>query len=309
MKVLFLGTPQFAIKPLQALLSHHDVVGVVCQADKKGNRNKLTQCAVKKFAISNNINVYDFDNINEHEKLLTELNADIFVTCAYGQFINRKIIAIPPHGIINIHGSLLPKYRGAAPVQWAIINGDKYSGVTLMRTVLQMDAGDTLISKRIEIDDTINAKELFEEMSQLSSQLIIDGLRLIENGNAIFSKQDELSATKCNKLTLTNTTIDWSQSAQNIHNLVRGCNDNPVATTYLNGVPVKIWQTQVEQSNGININYGTIISCDKKGIIVNCGIGSIKLLSLQFSGGNQLSYTDIVNGRKLIIGLRFTNDN
>lgn len=303
-----MGTPKFAISPLQALMKHHDVVAVVCQADKPGNRNRLTQCAVKEFALINNLIVFDYTNINEHTEQLKSLNADIFVTCAYGQFLSQKIIDIAKYGIINIHGSLLPKYRGAAPVQWALINGEEYTGVTLMQTVLRMDAGDILISKKIKIKDQTNAKQLFAELSELSSQLIIEGLELIDSGKASFTKQDEAQATKCSKLTLANTTINWKDSAVNIHNLVCGCNDNPVATAYLNGQPVKIWQTQIENINGSNNDCGKIVNCDKNGIIVNCGIGQIRILQLQFSGGKQLNYLDVVNGRKLIANMRFDCD-
>ena len=193
MRVVFLGTPDFAVKALENLIaSKHDVVAVVTQPDKpKGRSGKPVFSPVKEVAVNNSIPVLQYVKIRaEGVGALKALNADIFVTCAYGQILSQEIIDIPPYGIINIHASLLPKYRGAAPIQWSIINGDEYTGVTIMRTEIGIDTGDMLLQKSLKIGKTETAGELFDRLSELGADMIVEALNVIEDGKAEFVPQN-----------------------------------------------------------------------------------------------------------------------
>ncbi|MEG2015095.1 MAG: methionyl-tRNA formyltransferase, partial [Clostridia bacterium] len=203
MKILFLGTPSFGVPALkEILMSRHEVLGVVCQPDKVGNHNKVTICDVKRFAIENNIKVYQFDRISRDGlETVQNIAPDLILTAAFGQILSQKVLDIPKFGVINIHGSILPKLRGAAPIQRAIIDGNTTTGITIMKTVYAVDAGDVLAQETIEIGENETSGELFMRMSQLASKMIVPCLDAIENGTAVFTPQKAEDATFCSKIT------------------------------------------------------------------------------------------------------------
>ena len=301
MKVVFLGTPDFAVGALDKINEVYDVVAVVTQPDKpKGRSGKPTFSAVKEEALKLNIPVYQFVKIRkEGVEPLKALNADVFVTCAYGQILSQEIIDIPKYGIINIHASLLPKYRGAAPIQWSIINGDEYTGVTIMRTDAGVDTGDILLSEKIKIGERETAGELFDRLSSLGAELIVKALKLIESGCAVFVKQDEALATHVRMLTKEDGLIDWSKSPKQIFDLVRGTTPWPGAYTYYNGKILKIHAVEISQSGEVG-QAGEVLSSDKKdGIVVSAGGGAVRITELQIEGAKRMSAHDFLLGRTL----------
>ena len=232
MKVVFLGTPDFGVPALQKIMKYHTIVGCVCQPDKVGTRGKTEFCAVKKFAMQNGLPLFQFEKISrDGVEALRQLAPDIMVTAAYGQILSQEIIDIAPHGIINIHGSLLPKLRGAAPIQYAVLMGLKQTGITILNTVRKVDAGEIILQKTLDIAPYETCGELFDRMAQLGSDAVVEALRQIENGCAVYTPQDENQATFCSKITAEQEKIDWNQSRENIINLVRALNPTPIAWT------------------------------------------------------------------------------
>ena len=224
MKVVFFGTPDFAVEPLKKIISgRHEVIAVVTQPDRsKGRSGKPVFSPVKEVAVSFGIPVLQYEKIRkEGVEDLKKLSADIFVTCAYGQILSQEIIDIPPHGIINIHASLLPRYRGAAPIQWSILSGDEETGVTIMRTEAGVDTGDVILQKSVKIGSDETAGELFGKLSSLGADLINEALDLIAEGKAEYKKQDESLATHVRMLRKEDGLIDWSLPAKRIYDLVR----------------------------------------------------------------------------------------
>ncbi len=306
MKVVFLGTPDFAVNALNALInSSHEVIAIVTQPDKEvGRGRKIRFSPVKEVAIKNGIKVLQYKSIRkEGVAELKTLNADIFVTAAYGQILSQAIIDIPKNGILNIHGSLLPLYRGASPIQQAIIDGRKESGVTIMQTERGIDTGDILLVKKTPIEKNETAGELFDKISELGAKAIVEALDLIENGKAKFVKQDHLKATHCKMFTKADGFINWEDTAINIHNKVRGFNPWPSAFTYINGKTLKIWQSKVVEGLDItedNYKAGQIVKANKKdGLIVKCGKGYLQILVLQNEGSKRLNIKDYLNGNAL----------
>ena len=300
MKIVFLGTPDFAVKPLEAILnSKHEVVAVVTQPDKPvGRKAIITECAVKSFAKSMGVKTLSYNKIRvEGVNDLKALQPDIMVTCAYGQILSREILDIAPKGIINIHASLLPKYRGAAPIQWAVINGDEETGVTIMQTEEGVDTGDIISVKTTKISKTETAGELFDRLSILGAELIVETLDKLENGTATKTKQNEDLATHVKMLKKEDGLIDFTKSATEIVNLTRGLNPWPVAFTYLNGKTLKIYSCEEVEFSGI---AGEVLVCDvNNGIIVACGKNAIKINELQLEGGKKMTARDFTVGRKI----------
>lgn len=300
MRVVFFGTPDFAVKALEGLVAcRHQVVAVVTQTDKpKGRSGKPVFSPVKEVAIQHNLPVLQYSKIRtEGVEDLKSLNADIFVTCAYGQILSEEIINIPKHGIINIHASLLPKYRGAAPIQWSIINGDEYTGVTIMRTEIGVDTGDILLQKAIKIGENETAGELFDRLSVLGAELIIDALDVIESGKACYVAQNNDEATHVKMLSKEDGYIDWGKTPREIFNLVRGMNPWPCAYTKYCGKMIKIWACEPTDAN-TSAENGQILTSDlKNGITVACGGGVLKITDLQLEGAKRMSYRDFLLGR------------
>ncbi len=304
MKVIFLGTPDFGVPALESIIrSNHEVIAVVCQPDKTGSRGKVNYCAVKQCALQHGIPLYQFERISrDGVETLKQLRPDIMVTAAYGQILSQQVIDIPAHGIINIHGSLLPQYRGAAPIQYAVLKGDKTTGITILNTVLKVDAGEMILQESLEIGDDETSGQLFERMAQLGGKLIVRALDLIEQGKAVYTPQDESKVTFSQKITSDMEKIDWNMSAQEVHNLVRALNPSPVAWTSVEGKRVKIYATAVSDVHHTKPS-GTVLSCGKKNLTVACGNGTaLDILTLQCENSRCMDIVSYLCGRKISEG-------
>lgn len=303
MKIAFLGTPDFALPSLKMLFERGDDIVVFTQPDKPvGRKAVLTPPAVKKAAIEYGLKVYQFDKIRNAEGVaaLKAESPDLMVTAAFGQILSKENLEIPKYGCINVHGSLLPKYRGAAPIQWAVINGEKITGVTTMLTDIGLDTGDMLLKKETEIGENETAGELFDRLAEIGAELLKETIERLERGELKPVKQNEAEATKCGMIKKENGHIDFSRGVKVVHDLVRGMNPWPCAYAMLDGQMVKIWATRrsdAEQSRG---TAGLIIRADKEnGILVDCMDGVIEICELQFSGAKRMSARDAVLGHKI----------
>ena len=299
MKVVFLGTSNFSVSCLKALLaSKHEVLAVVCQPDKPSGRgNKLTAPPIKTFAQENNLKVYQFNKIRvDGVETLKSLKPDILAVAAYGQILSQEIldISLP----INVHGSLLPKYRGASPIQSALINGEEETGITIMKMVYEVDAGDIILQEKIKIMPDDNAETLFDKMGELGGKLLVKALDLIENGKAKYTPQNDLEATFTKMLTKESAEINFNDTAKNIVNKVRGYYKNPTAYFIHNGEKFKVFKA-VEQKNLTKLNNGHIISANSKdGLVIKCLNGAVEILELQAPNGKRMSAKAYLNGKK-----------
>ena len=303
MKLVFLGTPDFAVPSLERIIaSKHEILAVVTQPDKPvGRKNVLTPSPVKVCALKHGLKVLQYNKIRvEGVEDLKNLAPDIMVTCAFGQILSQEIIDIAPRGIINVHASLLPKYRGAAPIQYSIINGDTETGVTIMQTEAGIDTGDILSVEKTPIYPDETAGELFERLSELGAKLIVETLDKIEAGKITPVKQDETKATHVKMLTRETGKIDWAKSAKDIKNLVRGTNPWPAAHTFLNGKTMKIFAVNVLDGD-FDGQIGEVLRADKK-LVVKCGQGAVEILEIQAEGGKRMSATAFDAGRKILKG-------
>lgn len=303
MRVVFMGTPDFALYSLDALCrSEHKVVAVVTQPDRPGNRGAVVFSPVKKYALEHDIPVLQYEKIRkEGISDLKSLNADIFVTAAYGQILSREILDIPTHGIVNVHASLLPKYRGSSPIQWALIKGERETGVTIMQTAEGLDTGDILLQKSIEIAENDTAGTLFDKLGMLGAESLMEYLDSLEKGIKISPiKQDEKSASYYPMLKKTDGKIDWSLSAKEICNRVRGVTPWPGAYTHIGGKILKLFGVKPCTASGSKC--GDVLKADKSGIIIACGKGSVCIDELQLEGKRRMSCAEFVNGNKLSVG-------
>ena len=304
MKVIFLGTPSFAVRVLDKICaSKHEIVCVVCQPDKANGRgNKINFCPVKQRALELNLPIRQYDKINENVEELGEFKADIMVTCAYGQILKQDVLNLCPHGIINVHASLLPAYRGSSPVEWALINGEKEIGVTIMQTELGVDTGDMILQRSIVPTGEENAAEALDKLSALGADLIVEALDLIEEGKATFTKQDETKATKCRMFVKEDGKIDFSLPAEKVHNFIRGINPRPGAFFDCENGRIKVLRACVTDAEG-GEKGGEIVCADpKKGLIIRCGEGYIRLLVIQGENARPMASEEYLRGRKLTIG-------
>lgn len=307
MRIVFMGTPEFAVPSLEILVKNNrNVVMVVTQPDKpRGRGYRVSCCAVKECAQKYNIPVIQPEKIGSSEAVeqLRQLKPDLFVTCAFGQFLTRDVLNIPRLGTVNVHGSLLPKYRGAAPIQWAIINGEKKTGVTTMLTVLKMDAGDILLSKEININDDMTAGQLHDRMSILGAELLLDTIQRLEEGNITPIPQDEAEATYAPRIDRETGKINWDAPARAIHNLVRGTDPWPGAYSFLNGKRMRIWKTTVYDEEKISGEKpGTIIEVNKDGFIVQAGKGILNISEIQCDSGKRMKVEQYFCGYKVKSG-------
>ena len=306
MRLVFLGTPDFACPPLEAIInSKHEVLAVVTQPDKPvGRKAIITPCAVKVLAESKGLKTLSYNKIRvEGVSDLKALNPDIMVTCAYGQILSREILDIAKRGIINIHASLLPKYRGAAPIQWSIMNGDEVTGVTIMQTEEGVDTGDIIYAKELKINKTETAGELFDRLSLLGAEMIVKVLDDIEEGKVTFIKQDESKATKVAMIKKEDGKIDFSKSSESIVNLIRGLNPWPIAFTKYEGKTLKIFSSEVSEYKG---NAGEVLVSDiNNGLIIGTSDKSIKVNELQLEGGKRMLVKEFLLGRKIPVGYKF----
>ncbi len=299
MKIVFAGSPEYAVPALEALHEKFGVAAVITRPDKPVGRKKiLTPTAVKARALSLGIEVYDFDKIRAHAEEVKNIGADIMVTCAYGQLLTRDILDSFPQGVWNLHASLLPKFRGASPVQSSILAGETHTGVTVMKTELSLDTGDILLVKRCEIADK-NYSELSAALSALSARAAVEAVELIASGQTQLLLQDEAKATLCKKITKADGKIDFCNSPEDICRLIRAYNPEPVAFCNFNGSVLNI--LKAEPAEGVG-ETGAVICADKRGITVACGGGAIRIKELIPAGGKKMNASDFVNGRKIKAG-------
>lgn len=304
MKILFLGTPEFSAEILKRIPPKHTITAVVSQPDRaKDRKGNLLPTPLKKYAVENGIKVYQFERIKKSVDELKAIDADIFITAAYGQILSQEIIDLPRYGIVNVHTSLLPRYRGSSPIQSAILNGDKVTGVTIMQTDVGMDTGDIILSQSVTIGDK-TAGELTKELIEVGASLLAEALDEIEAGTAVKVKQDESGATKCKMIKDEDALINWLDSAENIYNKIRAFNPSPIAYSTLNGERIKIYRATLSDENG---EAGQVLKADKKGIVVGCGKGAINITSLQPSGKKVMDVAAFLNGKRLNRGEHFDN--
>lgn len=297
MKIVFLGTPDFAVESLQAVYdAGHEILAVVTQPDKERNRREVTFSPVKQRALDLGLKVLQFSKIREEgEEILRELAPDVMVTCAYGQIISQSILDIPKYGVINVHASLLPLFRGSSPIQWAILTGQKRTGVSIMRTALQVDSGDVLLQKSVDIGEDETAGELFDRLANLGAEALVEGLGLIESGRAVFTPQDHSKATHYPMLSKEDGHIDWNSNAQEILCKIRGMNPWPSAYCYLDGKIFKIWRAKVAQDE---LGIGEI-QIQGKSMKIGCGGGAIEALEVQLEGKRRMDTASFVAGVKI----------
>ena len=304
MKVVFMGTPDFAVPCLQAIIDEgHEVLAVVTQPDKpKGRGKKMSMPPVKELALKYDIKVYQPQRVKTDEfvNILKDINPDIMVVVAFGQILSKDILDIPKYGCINVHASLLPKYRGAAPINWVIINGEKTTGVTTMYMDVGLDTGDMILKKEmnIEIDET--AGELHDKMMYVGADVLKDTLKLIESKSAPREKQDDNESSYAPIMDKNLGNIDWSKKSEEIYNLIRGTNPWPSAYTKYNNETMKIWKSEILDKKS-NTNPGTILNVDKKGIEVATGDSVLLLKEIQMPGKRRMSVEDYIKGNDINI--------
>ena len=309
MRVIFMGTPDFAVGTLQALLqSEHEVVAVVTQPDKPKGRGKAMQFTpVKEVAAEAGIPVLQPKKVRE-EAVVEELRSyhpDVIVVVAFGQLIPKSILEMPKYGCVNVHASLLPKYRGAAPIQWAVIDGEEKSGVTTMQMDEGLDTGDMLLTEEVTLDPEETGGSLFDKLSQVGAQLLLKTLDALENAADTPQKQPAESTTAyAAMLNKKMGEIDWSQSAVQIERLVRGLNPWPSAYTHLAGKTVKIWKAAVRPSREQKKEPGSVILEDKKHFGIQTGDGVLEILELQLEGKKRMTADAFLRGYQLENGTK-----
>ncbi len=304
MNIVFMGTPDFDVPALEALYkSKHNIVGVFSQPDKPvGRKQVLTPPPVKAFAVQNGLSVYQPNSLKNDDsyELIKKLNPDIIIVAAYGKILPKNILDFPEYGCVNIHASLLPKYRGAAPIQWAVINGDKKTGITIMKMAEGLDTGDMILVDKTEIGENETSAELFDRLAEQGAVSLLKALDMLENGSVEFTSQDDALSTYAVKITKALSPIDWSKSASEVHNLVRGLQTWPCASTIIDGKEFKIHKTVLSLKNGNK--PGEIV--DNKGVLtVCCGDGCcVDVLEIQPQGKKKMDIKSFFAGNKLELG-------
>ena len=307
MRVVFMGTPDFAVPSLKALLDDEafEVAAVVTQPDKSRGRNKAaTYCPTKEFAIKSGLQVYCFDNIRKQEnvEVLQNLNPDVMVTAAYGQILSQKVLDIPKMGCVNVHGSLLPKYRGAAPIQWAIINGETETGITTMLTERGLDSGDILLKEIVAIKENETAGELFERLAVLGGKVLVKTLHGLKDGTITPEKQNESEATHFPMLKKTDGEINWNKTSDEVFNLVRGVNPWPGAYAKYNDTVIKIWACEKNQMQG---EAGEVLKA-KNELVIACDKGAVKIIEMQIPGKKRMPAEMVLRGFRIEVGEKFS---
>lgn len=301
MKIIYAGSPEFAVKPLERLLDcpFAEVVAVVTQPDRPVGRKKtLTPTPVKRFAEARGIKTFDFGRIRDHVAEIGSVGADIMITCAYGQILSQEILGCFKKGVWNLHASLLPEFRGASPVQSAILAGKTHTGVTVMKTEPALDAGGILLAKRCEIGSK-TCGELSEELSRLSADCAEEAVRRLENGDAELLLQDESAATYCKKIQKDDCKIDFTLPAEEVLRRIKAFSPAPSAFCYLNGALLNVLNAETCFGSG---KAGEVLAADKHGITVACGKNAIQITFLQPAGGKIMPARDFANGRKIKAG-------
>ena len=308
MRIVFMGTPEFAVDSLAALVesSDHEIVAVITQPDRpKGRGQKVLMTPVKEYALEKNLVVLQPAKIRTPEFIeeLRALAPELIVVVAFGQFLPKEILQLPKYGCINVHASLLPKYRGAAPIHYAVMNGEKESGVTIMRMDKGMDTGAMLAKVAASIGENMTMGELHNELKVAGAQLLLEVIRGLEDGTIKDMPQNDAEATYASLLDKEIEKIEWAKSALEIHNKVRGLNPWPGAYTLLSdGRKLKIWQTRVVANECIGTKPGTVVAFSKEGFIVACGNGCLEVIEVQPESKKKMPADVYFNGYKMKIG-------
>ena len=311
MKIVFMGTPDFAEESLKATYeAGHEIIGIVTNPDRpKGRGMKMLPSPVKEFAMEKNLKIFQPEKVKNNEEFINELkalNPDVICVVAYGKILPKEILDIPPYGCINVHASLLPKYRGAAPVQWAVLNGDKTTGVTTMYMDIGMDTGDMILKQEVEIGEDETTGELWDRLKDIGGKLLVETLKQIEKGTAPREKQGE-DFTVAPMLSKDMAKIDWNKkTAIEIKNLVRGLNPIMGAYTFLNDKKIKFWKVAVAGEDEIHaenmdfLRNGTVIVSDPRdGIFIKCKDGILKVLEIQGENAKRMKIQDYLRGNSI----------
>lgn len=311
LRILFMGTPDFARESLEAVYNaDYEILGVVTNPDKpKGRGMKMVASPVKEFALEKGLTVYQPEKVRKNEEFIEKiknLNPDVICVVAYGKILPKEILEIPKYGCINVHGSLLPKYRGAAPIQWAVLNGDKETGVTTMYMDVGMDTGDMILKEKVEIGEDETTGKLWDRLSKIGGKLLVETLKQIEDGTAPREKQGE-EFTMAPMLNKEMSKINWDeQTAQNIKNLVRGLNPIMGAYTFLDEKKIKFWKVDIAKQDEIiadNIeilkNGTVILSNPKDGLFIKTKDGILKVLEIQGENAKRMSIGDFLRGNSI----------
>ena len=295
-----MGTPDFAVPCLKKLIeAGHEIAAVFTQPDKpRGRKQTLTPPEVKVCALEHGLTVYQPKTLRDSEAydIIKEIAPDCIVVAAYGKILPKEILDLPPYGCINVHGSLLPKYRGSAPIQWSVINGDRETGVTIMQMAEGVDTGDMLYQKAIPIDLDDTAESMFNKLSDLGGEMIVEALEKLEKGELTAEKQDEALATHAPMLDKSISEINWYQPSLEVHNLVRGLYSWPIAQTTLNGKKLKIYRTSLAKGSG---DAGSVIATDP--LTIACSDGSVVIEELQLEGKKRMDAKTFLIGHPLKI--------
>ena len=307
LNVIYMGTPEFSVKPLDEISKQCNVLLVVTQPDKSvGRKQEIKFPPVKEYAIEHDIPVFQPVKIREDYQRIMNLKPDLIITCAYGQIIPKELLELPKYGCINIHASLLPKYRGGAPIHHSIINGDEYTGVTIMYMDEKMDSGDILYQEKIKIEDTDNVGTMFEKLSVLGSNMIRDFIPKIVNNDFTRIKQNEDEVTYAYNISKEDEKIDFNNSSKDIFNKIRGLNPFPVGYALLEGKRVKLYSSRIGNKNIGSI--GEIIGIYDDGIGIRTSDSEIIITELQFEGKKRTTTKEYLNGiqdKNCLLGKKF----
>ncbi len=308
MRIAFMGTPEFALPSLKMLIEDGHEIAVFTQPDRPKDRGHgLAMPPVKLLAMEAGLPVFQFERISRSEgvEALRMFAPELMVTAAFGQILSAEVLDIAPYGCINVHGSLLPKYRGAAPIQWAVVNGEKVTGVTTMLTDIGLDTGDILLMRETEIGEEETAGELYKRLADLGAELLHDTIEALLSGTLTRMPQDASAATKCSVIKKEMARIDFSLPAKRVHDLVRGMNPAPTAFTLLDGEAVKIYKTRIAGEHFDSFESASpgecVIAKSKQGLFVKCGDSEvIEILELQFAGSKRMEARAALNSRDLL---------
>lgn len=304
MKIVFMGTPDFAVPTLKMLIDKHEVAAVFTQPDRpKGRGQKLQMSPVKEIALLHNIPVYQplkLKNDTESLNIIKGISPDAIVVVAFGQILPKEILDIPKFGCINVHASLLPELRGAAPINWAIIRGNKYTGITTMKMDVGLDTGDMLLKEVIEIGSKETAGELHDRLMVIGGELLIKTLEMLDKNMIVPEKQDDTKSTYAPMLSKELGHIDWNKSSKDVYNLIRGVIPWPGAYFYYDDKMIKIWKA--ERVKDIKETPGKIIDVNEDGIKIACDDGAIVIKELQEVGGKRMDVLSYLNGHEIKIG-------
>lgn len=306
LKILFMGTPDFAKACLCALVENgQNVVGVISQPDKqKGRGMKVQYCDVKQYALEKELPVYQPETLKDGaiQGLLEELCPDIIVVVAYGKILPEYVLKFPKYGCINVHGSLLPEYRGASPIQRAVIDGKKITGVTTMYMDKGLDTGDMLLKREYEIGENTNTGEAFDDLAEIGAQLLLETLDGLEKGTIIPVSQDESKATYAEKIFKDECAVSFDENAQVVHNKIRGLYPFPGAFCYHDGKMLKLCESRLYKENTPDGKNGEVIGLSKDGILVKCREGAVIFTKVKPEGKGVMNASDLINGRKIAMG-------